>query len=169
MTPKKLSNGETLCAYYSSGKIKTNIPEHKISINLDAETWNGCVEVRLRIYDNDDNEYCTHSMDYSNIYDFEQGYNQFRAWGIRNKNYYFCFDSNINTLVNSYNFSYFFEKSSDANLNQNLKYTLQVADTPIFDSEDKDSLFLEMDNITFVGNAVSISGSFQEKNDKNEY
>lgn len=169
MTPKKLSNGQTLCAYYSSGKIKTNIPEHKISINLDAETWNGCVEVRLRVYDNDDNEYCTHSMDYSNIYDFEQGYNQFRAWGIRNKNYYFCFDSNINTLVNFYNFSYFFEKSSDANLNQNLKYTLQVADTPIFDSEDKDSLFLEMDNITFVGNAVSISGSFQEKNDKNEY
>ena len=34
--PKNLSTGEYLCAYYSSGKIRSSVPEHTISINTGA-------------------------------------------------------------------------------------------------------------------------------------
>ena len=166
--PKYLSNGMFLCAYYSSGKIKSNIPEHKISYNLASETWSGNVEVRLRIY-TEKEVYATHDVT-NKIYDFEQGYNQFFLWGTKKKQYYFCFDSKINTLLNSYNFNYSFQSSTDLNaVNQNIVYTLQVSDSPLFDDvEDNDSICLEKDDIIMVGNSTTINGAFQERGENKE-
>lgn len=168
-TPKILSDGRVDCAYYSTKKQRSSVPEHKLSLELSPETWSGNVEVRLRLFDSDENEYSTHQRT-TEIYSFEQGRNSQRKWGIAKKEYYFCFDTSINTLINFYGFSYAFQSSYDLNNNnQNLIYTLQVSNSPLFNDVKDDTIdFVEKNDITFVGNSVLITGAFQQVGENKE-
>ena len=166
--PKNLSTGEYLCAYYSSGKIRSSVPEHTISFVLNDSVWNGCVEVRLRVYDDNENIYSTHKpIEFGEdvSYDFEQNNPQGFWWYANKKEYYFCFDKSINAFLNVFNFNYYFQKANDYN-DQDLVYTMQVSDSPLFnDVEDNEVIFIERNNISFTGNSISIVGAFQKEDD----
>ena len=166
--PKTLSTGEYLCAYYSSGKIRSSAPEHTVSFALNGATWNGCVEVRLRIFDEKGNVYSSHKpigFNENVSYDFERDNPQGFWWYANRKKYYFCFDTDINAFLNVFNFNYYFQRVNDYN-NQELTYTMQVSDSPLFnDVTDNEAICLERKNISFVGNSISIVGAFQKENE----
>lgn len=162
------SDGKTYdCAYYNSGKVQSTISQHSISIqSLILSTWQGACEVRLRIFDKDENEYTTHEIiTDGTTYSFEKDNPQYRKWGSRNDGLYFCYDSTINTVLNKQDVVFKFTVGMDQDSNQNLQYHLQISDSPLFGQGLKSSSIINVtdpnDMIISADNTVTVPAAFQ--------
>lgn len=155
------------CAYYNSGKQNSSIPSHTVSLNMNAASWIGLCQVRLRLFDNKENEITSHEIITNGTeYDFQGDHPQFRKWNSKNDNFYFCYDNTINVLLNHFQSKFVFSKSFDINTEQNLEYVLQISRTPLFgQGKDKSSL-IEIKNISIPDMDAEINALFQEQ--KNE-
>ena len=95
--PILYNDGKTyMCAYYSSARVYSNDKFHYIdTVNgetIDIDNWAGVCEIRLRIFDKEGAEYCSHDIILDDTtYDFQIDHPQYRHWGSRNDGYYFCF------------------------------------------------------------------------------
>ena len=102
-------------AYLYSGTVQSPFTEYEcyksITYNPDTQqiigTWHGSCEVRLRIFDANGNEYCTHGKLPSGSPSYawelmEDGTpnRQNRLWGSQDDRYYFCFDPDIDDRRN---------------------------------------------------------------------
>ena len=98
VSPILYNDGTTyMCAYYSSARVYSSLKYHIITtVNGEAiniNNWAGICEVRLRVFDDNGSEYCSHDIILDgSTYDFERDHPQYRYWGSRNDGYYFCFD-----------------------------------------------------------------------------
>ena len=116
--PILYSDGDTyMCAYYSSTRVYSSNNFHSIdTINgetIDIDNWAGVCEIRLRVFDENGFEYCSHEMiTDGSTYDFEQDHPQYRCWDSRNDNLYFCFDAISDNQLNlKEHFKFNFTKS----------------------------------------------------------
>ena len=174
------------CAYLNSGTINSDVSEYEVFISTTSTgnniasggyesigTWYGACEVRLRIFDNENGrgtEYSTHGVCPSGTYyDFElQGDGitlnpQYRYWGSKNDIYYCCVDPSIDGEPNLQRALITFNESID-NDNDQLQYTLQISDTPLFNEGMKHNEFYELNGLFSDSSKIKIDATFGEIN-----
>lgn len=136
--------------YYSSGLKYSKNNYHIIPASNFNTSWKGLCEVRLRLFDYNDDEYCTHEETYTDYYEFEKVKKgnsyvqapQFRKWGITNPSYYFVMQDEIETTKS---------QSLKLNIVQN-NTKIEISDNPLFLSNSNTHPFADWnvnDLITF--------------------
>lgn len=129
--PTTLSDGSWGFAYYNSSIVQSNISEHQITYQMYQSVWAGQVEVRIRLYDQNNSViYCTHEKsDYE--YPFEpvpQGY----RWDSTYDGYYFLIDPEIESTAGTVSPTFQWSNVSDEDPGQTISYQLQWSLTPLF-------------------------------------
>ena len=182
---------QNTCTYWFSGQQKTSKTEYRCDagasiINSNAgdadnvsnigmsETWNGVCEVRLRLFDADGNELCTHGKT-GEKYDFERTVvidannvisslvpnPQYRKWGSTDDRFYYCYDTDLNIHNGIKSASIRFNGGADMDEGDNVTETLQVSDSPLFNEGKNDSELYQLDGIPF-SSIVDIAAFFEK-------
>ena len=129
--PTTLSDGSWGFAYYNSSIIQSNVPEHQINYQMYQSIWAGLVEVRIRLYDQNNTViFCTHE-EYDYEYPFEpipQGY----RWDSTYDGYYFLVDPEIESVSGTVTPTFQWSNVEDEDPGQTISYQLQWSLTPLF-------------------------------------
>lgn len=123
--------------YYASGIVTTKERFHKVSINLDSNTWRGVIEIRLRIYNsNEDIIYSTHDYDSTVDYEFEP-YRQYHKWDSEEDALYCVRDIDAGYFNKADELKIGWHNSfddDDALFSRYMIYEYQICNSPLFDS-----------------------------------
>ena len=145
-TPRQYASeaGVVDCAYYNSSVVTSSNPEHRVAISMrhvldgagqrtTIDTWLGCCEVRLRVFDASGREHTTHERT-TEIYSWERGVRQNRRWGTRDDGCYFVFDDTTQTMVNTTEGYLRMPAVSDPDVpgEADLLYDVRVSRSPLF-------------------------------------
>lgn len=193
LTINGIVSQQNTCTYWFSGQQKTSKTEYRCetgasTINSNTgtvnnvsnlgitETWNGVCEVRLRLFDANGNELCTHERT-DEIYDFERtvvidSHNvisalspnpQYRKWGSTNDRLYFCYDTDLNIHNGIESAHIRFNGGADMDAGDNVTETLQVSDSPLFNEGKNSNELYQLDGIPF-SSILDIVAFFEKKN-----
>ena len=171
--PVYYSDGQTyMCAYYNSGIVRSVQPKHKLASDssgqlLDLNTWRGSCQIRITIFDEKDNQYCTHQYT-DNIYDFERNNPRYRKWDSRNDNYYFCFypiRKFLKEVGETSLIRYFIQYDilSESDVGQSVNYVVQVSETPLFAQGLNEESLIQFTNNSYR-REVEFSSEIDENN-----
>ena len=186
---------QNTCTYWFSGQQKTSKTEYRCEtgssiINPNAgdvnsvsnlgmsETWNGVCEVRLRLFDANGNELCTHERT-DETYDFERTvvideHNvisslvpnpQYRKWDSTNDRFYYCYDTDLDIHNGIRSARIRFNGGADMDEGDNVTEMLQVSDSPLFNEGKNDSELYQLDGMPFSG-IVDIVAFFEKNGDQ---
>lgn len=191
ITINGIAHQQNTCTYWFSGQQKTSKTEYRCDagasiINSNtgdansvsnigmSETWNGVCEVRLRLFDVEGNELCTHERT-DETYDFERTAvidannvissltpnPQYRKWGSTNDKLYFCYDTDLNIHNGIKSASIRFNGGADMDEGDNVTETLQVSDSPLFNEGGNGNELYQLDGIPF-SSTVDVVAFFEK-------
>lgn len=193
ITINGVAHQQNTCTYWFSGRQKTSKTEYRCEtgasiINSNAGnadnvsnigmsgTWNGVCEVRLRLFDADGNELCTHGKT-DEEYDFERTVvidannvisslvpnPQYRKWGSTDDRFYYCYDTDLDIHNGIRSASIRFNGGADMDEGDNVTEILQVSDSPLFNEGKNNNELYQLDGMPF-SSIVDIA-TFFEKDD----
>ena len=193
ITINGVASPQNTCTYWFSGRQKTSKTEYRCETGASiinpnegdvdnvsnigmSETWNGVCEVRLRLFDADGNELCTHGKT-DEKYDFERTVvidannvisslvpnPQYRKWGSTDDRFYYCYDTDLDIHNGIRSARIRFNGGADMDEGDNVTEMLQVSDSPLFNEGKNDNELYQLDGMPF--SSIVDMAAFFEKDD----